>query len=1269
MASRLSFIALPAGVAPGGGLRLSTLVVPELDSAERLADTPFADWPARVSSIRFQLRVDAAVHDLADRSADSTLFTQLFPADLPVRTAAPEALTPLFATYAADQMAALAQEVRAEQLAGNQRRLLALRSMLAARRADADLVHRRGIADARGGAEARLRADRVAGRPRFRRLREGPQDEPGLLTDFALFHESAPSGDTLMSDLLPPRLDVHQRVTLLADHPALLRRLGLILDWGLSADTVPAITREIALLPTLPQEMGLAVFAPATAVHRSANRFSAAARQGPHAMLALGAADADGPLFSLTDIDLDAAGHALLRAVAGDSEPGPPRTVGITVLARGRAEALHAADVAASAAMIAQAALCAEDLTRGLRLDVFDEADSRWRSLFARRVDYAPGGLAFAVADEGCLVPSVAQRPQGPQGMAHDPDATGFVSEQLALWAGWSLAAPRPGPAEVPAPEFSNAFLPHQVTAMPGSLPRLRFGSRYRFRARRVDLASNGLGLDEPDPAIDGADTLLPGAGEAHVFRRHEQLPPPVLLANGPADGPGVDTDRLILRDGVAGPDAALRIAPGGVSPLLAEWSGQLDSAFGPGSDPAQMHALAARDALPDPHAAAIALVGCPGVAPGSTLTVGDGAPVVTDAPDADAPGTLIVPLAGVWPDIAGFTLALENGDAPPRFDPASRRLVVFLPPSAVLPLSLRTVPHPDALALLHDVAGSGPLGALLLAGLLPTVAPGRPLRLVHAVAEPTVPSIAALPVPLRTADSPRAFIGADIVFDSATTAGLRLEAEWDNPPDLLPEGAPVPVDRAVLADLPLGADAPLPPHVTRPAPGRVRLGQPGFAAAHAALEAAVSACAAAVARADGVALQSGLPANELDAALGEVLGAAAMRPMDRGWLRVAAPAQSLAGLATSLGTPEPDLPPGFEPTPLALQQAYLQVALAADQVASAAHSAVATLQSSAPAHMFPDARARQLRVRAIATSRFAGDYAPERNTETAGVETRVMVPASSRPPPPRVEDLQPVFFWSRSRGSDGSARATRTTGLRVALARPWLASGPGEMLAMLFGPFLTATRWAADPLVGIAPLPQVPAPRDARGAAQIIESPFSAALYPVQPDSEGRAVATVALDPGATYAPFVQLSLARFQPDALPGMEMSERILADPIALPPNRTLHASAGAVHLTLEGPASEGVAGATDPLGRLPNRVRARVQRLLPGASDDAGWIDAPELGTVADQPAEGALWRGILSRTDTGTTPTRLLVEERETWIGDDLAPSLRLVFAEAILLA
>ena len=47
-----------------------------------------------------------------------------------------------------------------------------------------------------------------------------------------------------------------------------------------------------------------------------------------------------------------------------------------------------------------------------------------------------------------------------------------------------------------------EAVTPFKVRAtynvIPGSLPRLRFGSRYRFRARAVDLAGNSLGVDDP---------------------------------------------------------------------------------------------------------------------------------------------------------------------------------------------------------------------------------------------------------------------------------------------------------------------------------------------------------------------------------------------------------------------------------------------------------------------------------------------------------------------------------------------------------------------------------------------------------------------------------------------------------------------------------------------------------------------------------------------------------------------------------------------------
>ena len=79
-----------------------------------------------------------------------------------------------------------------------------------------------------------------------------------------------------------------------------------------------------------------------------------------------------------------------------------------------------------------------------------------------------------------------------------------YLHEAVFGWDGWSLVAKRPGQTiignNVGTPDVENPTdipLITQFTPAPGTLPRLRFGRTYRFRARAVDLAGNSISRDD----------------------------------------------------------------------------------------------------------------------------------------------------------------------------------------------------------------------------------------------------------------------------------------------------------------------------------------------------------------------------------------------------------------------------------------------------------------------------------------------------------------------------------------------------------------------------------------------------------------------------------------------------------------------------------------------------------------------------------------------------------------------------------------------------
>lgn len=187
--------------------------------------------------------------------------------------------------------------------------------------------------------------------------------------------------------------------------------------------------------------------------------------------------------------------------------------------------------------------LYADDIVFGYRLDVaYEEKPDEWFSLHKRRNRYSyvplngpeqPVSLsADEEIDEGCIHLSLTDDEQDD----HDERK---INEVIARWEGWSLSVPRLGKginnrgAEVSNDEderkkhkldSATPFrLQVEVKPAPRSLPRLRFGKKYRIRVRTVDIAGNGL--PHHLPSEDPARTVKAGI----EYRRFDPLPTPVL--------------------------------------------------------------------------------------------------------------------------------------------------------------------------------------------------------------------------------------------------------------------------------------------------------------------------------------------------------------------------------------------------------------------------------------------------------------------------------------------------------------------------------------------------------------------------------------------------------------------------------------------------------------------------------------------------------------------------------------------------------------------
>lgn len=964
-AQAIVWVTLPAGFSSGGAARLSVYVSPRLiadDGNATLDAFDFRDWPARVGGdrgLQFDVVTGTGVRVPATITGtlDSPRWRALFAPSTLVRSHAAEPLAGVYGSYPAARLhrrikagyqtvvlgspvappthATIAQafpELHAASslsvqpvlegapgLAGEsepERRLRIARTLLGGGVSALDRGGDR-LVDSALDEAARRRGGRVFGD--FVPL---IPDRDDALIDFArlaLFHRQ-PGGSARRRERRAgdTQLDFHQHLANLAAYPALMRRLGLVLDLEFDATRVaPAEAAAPGRIKVVarslePLEVVTDSISPATAyVLAPGVSFAAAPRDvGPAADLAGAYLNLALERYDLIQVDLDGAALRIVDLMAqaaradGSDAPTPPasfalpplRSGGLAIVCRDQAERLHRAlarnyDARIDPAAARDATYFAEDLLRGWCVDVQEVGDTGevpdagerqapvWHSLHRRHGRYeTPGVAAFEASDEGAIGPHLAQpaadRSGSAQPTTHDPAAPAYLAESIARWDGWSLAVPRPAkvlpqPIDAPAPDAGGALLSQlpletRLRSVPRSLPRLRFGARYRMRARLADLAGNA---DSPGNA-DAGPTLPHGAG-AMRFLRFEPVTAPLVVPRAPplaGDGAG----RIVLRsrpgelpDAFVAADPAARfagerhIAPPAVAQLLAEWSGEFDFAFGNGGDVARAFELLARENatfaevepgeqlpvpyLPDPLAAGAALCNLPGMPAGTLGRAGAGGIALEALPaldDAASVQSLMLVDFGprTWPERSSFRLRLVEGTAAPSWDASGRVLTVALPKGQQRTVGLSC--HLTAAALpllgiaqwieealderLRDgridpgarAARSASLRHAMLLGQAWLITPRRELTLVHATPQPvTAPAIVSFGPATRLAGRTDAYVLGRVQVDAPSTGRIELLARWselvDDPKQ--PRAMPVAHTTAVLPG-PLTLDERQPP-------------------------------------------------------------------------------------------------------------------------------------------------------------------------------------------------------------------------------------------------------------------------------------------------------------------------------------------------------------------------------------------------------------------------------------------------------------------------
>jgi hypothetical protein len=337
--------------------------------------------------------------------------------------------------------------------------------------------------------------------------------------------------------------------------------------------------------------------------------------------------------------------------------------------------------------------------------------------------------------------------------------------------------------------------------------------------------------------------------------------------------------------------------------------------------------------------------------------------------------------------------------------------------------------------------------------------------------------------------------------------------------------------------------------------------------------------------------------------------------------------------------------------------------------------------------HEFGDTRHRKITYTLTAAGRFRQFFHEDEDAEAFRARTTlrpVSIPSSARPAPPIVLSTLPTFRWEqedmRMGGFVGPLIRRRRSGLRVELQRPWFQTGEGEMLAVIVGkdnepppqlrPFLTQ--------VGRDPIWDTPDPNHwptrqafATAAGEPAELALEEAggkVVAVPHDvwfHDGRWYADIALPnvAASSYCPFVQLAVARYQPDSINDHELSRVVHTEMVPLLPDRTL-----TVNMFFEGILDVTLAG-LGPAGPHPNRVDVIVEQcvLPPGMLSSA--VDLTALAAapggipawVRRASTSGNLGSGLtLQLPSTEAGPLRVRVREVELVGPDSEAPAAQM---------
>jgi hypothetical protein len=1104
---------------------------------------------------------------------------------------------------------------------------------------------------------------------------------------------------------VPPKatreeLDFHQVLAMLMEYPAIQRRLGLVVDLtvplpgGLGANptisVVPTWTSAqpgtLNRTPVTLATFGSGVFAPRAGGELSHDRLNLAG-----AAFRVVAMDVDGAALKARQFaDTVRRAWTIARSADTPDRYALPalRSGGLAVVRTGSAvrQVARFADATTKNGAIVSGAtlnLDAEALLRGFRWHVYDVHSGRWYSLCQRTGGYhfiTPNRTLPVVNpedstvdwEEGVITAAATQRVDG-------SPLDFYQAEYLCRWHGESLVAPRPGkslhrdpgsPPELPSADPPAAFpLSATFRPQPGSLPPLRFGRTYRLRAFAGYVGGAGPAFVDGDTSAD----FSTATAEWTYARLEPVAPPEVVMRRSRTAGESLH--HLVIRtnwDSAAADTAAVErhLLPPRTSQLQAEQHGMFDTPTGldpnaydmicaraPGeltggvpdpansgqpyydvdvlSFPVEGTNTAQLPWLADPFARGAALYGLPGLAPGETKRVDFGP-------------------ADDWPSMRPLRLRLVEGSGSPvPIAGSGRGLEVRLGKGDVAEVELSSYLLDDDLRQLqvwrwfaHEA--TPPYSPALVAtrrkealdGRVWLLTPKQKLVLVCATREPLAEPRFQAPQVVRQLDQNHAIVSDTLKINRKSTGSVELRAEWTDPVDDLTGSIWEPAKQVVkTADLGETRVAKTPVTDTLPVSHRHDFSDTKY---HRVTYTAVA--------------KSRFAEYFAERRKVTLTGTTAVVLDSRGVSRHCEEVVPAGGDTRYVRGTDYDM----------------------DYLAG-------TIRRSTGSHI-PDGG--QVEVGFLPP--ISRQSAPADPADPADPARPVTVLSTARPAPPQPLYVVPTFGWDVQRPSQDPVLAgdvlsrRRGNGLRVYLDRPWWSSGGEEQLAVVLlnpaeltdelRPYITA--WGMDPVFHSTPMSQtLPQQANFVGASKPGPLPLAErstqqvtiAAYPVVADLRRTLwYCDLELTAGTSYFPFVRLALARYQPNAMAGVELSRVALADFAQLAPDRWVSLSYvpnNDIRITVIGHSYLATAGSAINYSRL----SATLERRDPNIPGELGWVPAGEfpLSDGAAFTGGRTSWiRTIHLPVPRGSEPMRIVIREYERFTNNSAGE--RLVFTDTV---